>query len=265
MLFLIETCLYFRSLPTIQFFLFKKSTRIITNNKHYSIDPSFVRMNKIFTLTLLVLTLLSNAQSLNLDTLLMYPRLDSTNWRNDMNTLNSVYSMVANRYQTCVSENNDSSYHKFCFNTSLGHVKMDSSLFNFKEESLIGKWKVIKYGKIEVKDRIIPDSATYGRSLDILQEQDGNLGFISFTDKRINTHLINLDEIPKRKKKYKILEGRHLAIKSGFSYSGASYIGLTKDEKLILDDLTYRTDILYQNHIDYTTTIRRLILTKVLE
>jgi hypothetical protein len=128
---------------------------------------------------------------------------------------------------------------------------MDTTLHNFGVEKLIGKWDVINFGLFEVKDSLLTDSKIYYRSSKILNEQKGNNGYITFTEKRFKTSLIDNKEIPNKSKLY---------TKSLTGFCGATIIGLTKDGLLIIDDHTYRTLAKKERYLTVKTSIRRMIL-----
>jgi|GEM_PF-2929084 len=219
-------------------------------------------MNKI-TSSLMVFMLIQNlvfGQDAQLMDYLLYPRLDSAYWSEDFERLNADYSKQANRNQTCVFNETNSIRGRFCFNTSTGHVKLDSALHHFPEEKLLGKWDVINFGAFEVSDSLLPDSKQYFRSSRILHERQSNNGTVTFTADRMTTALIDNEEIPNKTKRYKILEGKFLTTKSMCGYCGATFIGMTKDGLVILQDLTYRTAAHRGQYLIVKTVVRRLIL-----
>ncbi|MCW3103662.1 MAG: hypothetical protein JWO09_2102 [Bacteroidetes bacterium] len=220
-------------------------------------------MNKTFFLTTFILiTSVVLGQEVKLMDNLLYPRLDSTYWNKDNQALNANYSKTANRCQTCVFQQTDTTRGRFCVNTSLGQVQLDTALHNFSPEKLVGKWEVINYGQFEVTDSILPDSKLYYRSSKILSERKDNNGYITFTEKRFKTSLIDNKEIPNKNIKYKILDGKFLTTKSLGGYCGATIIGITKEGYLIIDDHTYRTLALKGKYLIVKTSIRRMILKK---
>ena len=111
-------------------------------------------------------------------------------------------------------------------------------------------------------DSILPDSKIYYRSSKILNERTDNNGYITFSDKRFKTSLIDNKEIPNKNKRYKILDGKFLTTKSLSGYCGATIIGMTKEGYLIIDDHTYRTRALWGKYLTVKTTVRRMILKK---
>jgi len=220
-------------------------------------------MKKIYGLTIFIFfTTIVFGQDIKLADFMLYPRLDSTYWGKDNDLLNSNYSKIANRCQTCVFQQTDTTRGRFCFNTSLGHVQLDTALHNFSTEKLIGKWDVIIFGQFEVTDSILPDSKIYYRSSKTLNERKENNGYITFTDKRFKTSLIDNKEIPNKNKRYKILNGKFLTTKSLSGYCGATIIGMTKEGYLIIDDHTYRTRALWGKYLTVKTSVRRMILKK---
>jgi len=220
-------------------------------------------MKKIYFLTMFILlTTIVFGQDIKLMDYLLYPRLDSTYWEKDNQALNGNYSKIANRCQTCVFQQTDTTRGRFCFNTSLGQVQLDTALHNFSTEKLIGKWEVINFGQFEVTDSILPDSKIYYRSSKILNEQKDNNGYVTFTEKRFKTALINNKEIPNKNKRYKILDGKFLTIKTLNGFCGATIIGMTKEGYLIIDDHTYRTLAKKGKYLTVKTSIRRMILKK---
>ena len=204
-----------------------------------------------------------NAQAIKLNDYLLYPRLDSSYWEKDFDALNSKYSNIANKCQTCVYKQTNTTRGRFCFNTSLGHIQLDTNLHNFLEDKLIGRWSAINFGQFEIVDSILPDSKVYYRREKILAEQAQDNGFISFTDKRMKTELKNIKEIPNKNKRYKIVDGKFLTTHSLSGYCGATIIGMTKDGFLILDDHTIRTVGKKGKCLIFTTSIRRIILKKI--
>ncbi len=218
-------------------------------------------MKKLYFMMTFILTMtLAHGQDIKLMDHLLYPRLDSTYWEKDNDLLNSNYSKIANRCQTCVFNETDTTRGRFCFNTSLGQVQLDTMLHNFAVEKLIGKWDVINFGLFEVKDSVLADSKVYYRSSKVLNERKDNNGFITFTAKRFKTSLVDNKEIPNKSKLYKILDGKFLTTKSLSGFCGATIIGLTKEGFLILDDHTYRTLAKRGQYLTVKTSIRRMIL-----
>lgn len=206
---------------------------------------------------------ITNAQTIILTDYLLYPRLDSTYWEKDYTVLNSMYSGAANKCQTCVFQQTDSTRGRFCFNTSLGHVQLDSTLYNFAPEKLIGEWGVVNMGQFEITDSVLPSEKMYYRHEMILNEKKDTTGHIIFTGNRINMALNNNKDFPDLDKRYKILEGRFLTTKKLSGYCGATMIGLTKDGFLILDDHTFRTVAKKEQYLAVKTMIKRIILKKV--
>jgi hypothetical protein len=80
---------------------------------------------------------------------LLYPRLDSTYWEKDYQKLSEGYSTKANSCQTCTFTETDTTRGRFCINTSLGQIQLDTALHNFSLEKLIGKWDVISFGHLK--------------------------------------------------------------------------------------------------------------------
>jgi hypothetical protein len=217
-------------------------------------------MNKYFTLTLLFFTTIVYGQTIKLTDHLIYPRLDSTYWQADFDLLNRKYSPVANRCQTCVFTETDTTRSRFCFNTSLGHVQLDTSLHSFNHEKLIGQWDVVNFGTFATTDSLLVDSKIGFRKEVILREQTKEMGSILITDKKLKTQLKNTKEVPNRNKRYKILDGKYLTTKKLPGYCGATIVGLTNDGFLIIDDHTFRTIAYKDKCLVVKTSIRRIIL-----
>ena len=177
--------------------------------------------------------------------------------------LNSVYSDAANKCQTCVLQQTDSTRGRFCFNTSLGQVQLDSALYNFAPEKLIGQWGVINIGLFEITDSVLLNEKLYYRNEKILNEQKDAAGYITFTDNRIKMAINNNKDFLDLDKRYKILDGRFLTTKTLNGYCGATIIGMIKDGFLILDDHTFRTVAKKEQYLVVKTSIRRIILKKV--
>ncbi len=221
-------------------------------------------MKKKYGLTLCIFyTTIVFGQDIQLMDYLLYPRLDSTYWELDMKAISGNYSDVANRCQTCVFQQTDTTRGRFCFNTSLGQVQLDTLLHNFSTEKLIGKWDVINFGQFEVTDSLLTNSPIYYRSTNILDERKDNNGYVTFTEKRVKTSLIKNKAIPNRSGRYKILDGKFLTLRSLSGFCGATIIGMTKEGYLIIDDHTFRTLANKGKYLTVKTSIRRMILKKV--
>jgi hypothetical protein len=231
--------------------------------RYAACKKNFTEMKYIHFLTTFILfSTVVFGQDIKLMDYVLYPRLDSTYWEKDNKILNGNYSKIASRCETCIFEQTDTTRGRFCFNTSLGQVQLDTTLHNFSAEKLIGKWDVMIFGKFEVTDTILPDSKIYYRSSKILDERKDNNGYITFTEKRSKTALIGITEIPNNNKRYKILNGKFLTTKSLGGFCGATIIGMTKDGYLIIDDHIYKTNALWGKYLTVKTTIRRMILKK---
>jgi hypothetical protein len=217
-------------------------------------------MNKYLTFALIFITTIAYGQMNKLTDNLLYPRLDTTYWQLDFDGLNAKSSRIANRCQTCVFNQTDTTRGRFCFNTSLGHVQLDTNLHNFDQVNLIGRWTVINFGTFEITDSLLVDSEIVHRKEVILKEKKQDMGGILITDKRLKTELKNTKEIPNRNKRYKILDGKYLTTKKLQGYCGATIVGLTNDGFLIIDDHTFRTVAYKEKCLVVKTSIRRIIL-----
>jgi len=215
--------------------------------------------NKLLSTIFCIVSTFLSAQDIKLTDNIIYPRLDSTFWEKDYETLNKVYSRVANRCQTCVYKQTDTTRGRFCFNTSLGHVQMDTSLHSFTTDKLIGQWDLIDNGVFEIADSVLADSKLYFRNTTTLSKQKDAKGSVTFTSSRFKTSFKNFNDIPNRNKRYKILDRRFLTTKMLTGYCGATIIGLTKDGYLILDDHKFRTLAKKGKYLVVRTSIRRLI------
>jgi hypothetical protein len=204
----------------------------------------------------------SFAQNINLTDYLLAPRLDTVYWQKDFEILSSNHSPMANRCETCIYNETDSTRGRFCFNTSSGQIQLDTALHNFDQTKLVGHWKVLGFGVFEITDSIPLGSNTYFRTQRILKEQKDETGFVSFTSRRIKPDLKNIGEIPNISKRYKIQNGKFLTTRTSSVFCGATIIGLTPDGVLILDDHTYKTLGKRGRYFTMKTLIRRLMLTK---
>jgi hypothetical protein len=205
----------------------------------------------------------SNAQNINLTDYLLAPRLDTIYWQKDFEILSSNHSPIANRCETCIYNETDSTRGRFCFNTSSGQIQLDTALHNFDQTKLVGQWNVMSFGLFEITDSIPLGSNTYFRTQRIIKEQKDASGSISFTSRRIKPALENIGEIPNVNKRYKIQDGKFLTTRTSSVFCGATIIGLTQDGVLILDDHTYKTLGKRGRYFTMKTSIRRLMLTKI--
>jgi hypothetical protein len=205
---------------------------------------------------------ISFGQNSKLTNYLIAPRLDSTYWQADYDVLSSNHSKVANRCETCIYNQTDSTRGRFCYNTSSGQIQLDTTLHHFELATLVGQWRVIGFGFFEITDSIPPGARTYFRRQNILKDQQDAGGWISFTRSRIKPHLENIGEIANVNKRYEIVDGRFLTTRTLGVFCGATIIGITKEGVLILDDHTYRTLAKVGGYFVMKTSIRRLMLKK---
>ncbi len=207
-------------------------------------------------------SLFAVGQTIRLTDYLIKPRLDSTYWQSDFDRLNASYSKLPTHCQNCIFNETDSTRSRFCLNTTLGHIQLDTTLHDFESRQLIGQWNVIDYGLFEVTDSLLPDSKVYYRRDTIMKEQKDAQGYISFTEDRIKTEFKNIEEIPNKSNRYKILDGKILTTRSVGRYCGATIIGITKDGFLIIDDHIYKTLAKKEKYLLIKSSIRRIILRK---
>jgi hypothetical protein len=205
------------------------------------------------------------AQPAKLTDHLIAPRLDSSYWQQDFDALNAKRSTIANRCESCVWNETDSTRGRFCFNTSSGQVQLDTTLHNFDPARLVGQWNVINFGLFETTDSIPFGSKIYYRRQRILKEQQDPNGSITFTAHRLKPHLENIGEIENVNKRYKILDNRYLATRTSSDFCGATIIGITQDDVLILDDHIYKTLGKKGKYFTMKTSIRRIMLKKMLQ
>lgn len=213
-----------------------------------------------FLLTCLLWQLSTFAQDIQLTDHLLFPRLDSFSWYNDYRALNSQYSFKANKYQVCTAIRNDSTHNEFCFNTTLGHVQLDSTLPAITHELLTGSWQLTLAGVLEVTDSLPIDASTYTRRQFIGKENKTPIGRITFTEGKVTFK--DIDDIPNSKASYTIVEGKYLRVKKLFTGSTSTILGLTQDNHLFIDIHTYRKILYRDKAMVAQTTIRRWILKK---
>ena len=128
-------------------------------------------MKSYFTTLLVFVSTIVFGQTSSLTEYLIYPRLDTSYWEKDYNLINQNRSKIAERCQTCVFQETDSTRGRFCFNTSMGQVQMDTTLHNFSLDKLIGQWSVINYGLFVTTDSILTNSKIIYRTQTIVNEQ----------------------------------------------------------------------------------------------
>jgi hypothetical protein len=211
----------------------------------------------------LLFTFNLTAQSIQLTDHLVYPRLDSLNWFNDIAVLTGNNPAKANKYQVCTFTETDSTRGRFCFNTTFGHVQLDTTLQAITSEKLSGEWQVVALGTFEVKDSMTANGPVCDRQTTILNENKSPTGSMKFIDNKIQIDFRNLDDMPSGKGSYAIIDGKYLAAKAFLKKSTSTAIGLTNDGFLILDDHTYSTLAKKDTYLAIRTTIRRIILKKV--
>jgi hypothetical protein len=202
------------------------------------------------------------AQDIRLTDFLISPRLDSTYWEKDLEALEANYSSKANKFQTCTFFQTDSTRGRFCFNTTKGHVQLDTTLHNLTSEKVTGVWHLKKLGTFEVTDSMPSVEQTYFRQLSILKENEKPIGTITFTKDKIKFNFENIEEYSDQKYSYYILEGKYLVTKKIAVKSASTIIGLTNEGFLTLDDHTFTTLAKKGQYLIVKTRIRRMILKK---
>lgn len=193
---------------------------------------------------------------------LIYPSIDTLYWDKDFKTLNSNYSKVANQCQSCVLSKIDSSWVKFCINTSIGHVRMDTQLHKVSREMLEGKWEVVSAGEFTIADSLPVDSGYFIRKIKINEEQIHIKGNITFSDRKyISDIQLNKGKV-KFRKRYIILENKYLMTKKLIGLCGPTMIGKTENGLLIMDVHSFRK-IRSKYAFVFKTIINRVILRKM--
>lgn len=219
-------------------------------------------MKVLFTIAVCVFVL-TNARSQNnlLTDFLIFPRLDSTHWYNDVDRINSHYNPSANPCQTCFTTTEDSVERKFCIQTSLGHARLDTLFNNVAPETLIGKWSVIKAGVFEISDSTTSTIDKFLRKIRIIEDQMTPVGSVVFTDKKVNLDITVSHGRQRGQGRYTIIDKRYLMTKKLIgSECGPTMIGITTNGLLIMDIHTYETNIKYNKYFVFRTKITRLIL-----
>ena len=213
-----------------------------------------------FASLVIVLSQSVNAQTPILTDYLLYPRLYTAYWFVDFEQLNADYSRVANQCQTCITSRTDTTRTRSCFNTSRAHVRLDTTFHNLKSENLIGEWRGINAGVIEVADSLAINAPEYGRVQKIIADHGDGQGQITFTNKVMKGDIKFGGKRLKRRKRYVIIEGRHLMTKKLIGLCGPIMIGLIDDRLLILDLLSYEEIVKRDEYFVFRTIINRTIL-----
>ncbi|OQP64266.1 hypothetical protein A3860_20025 [Niastella vici] len=216
----------------------------------------------ILLLTCISFKIQSTAQTIQLTDHLIFPRLDSAYWEKDFDALNANQSSKANKFQVCTFTQTDSTRGRFCFNTTMGQVQLDTTLHNIPPDKLIGTWNLTHFGTFEVVDSMVVDQPTIDRQLLKLKEYNNPSGTITFTNNKLQLDFKNIDEYSNEKGSYQILDGKYLVTKKIAVKSASTIVALTKDGFLILDDHTYRTLAQKDRYLVVRTRIRRMILKK---
>lgn len=216
------------------------------------------------TITLLVVLFEVSAQRIMLTENLLKPRLDTLNWYKDLDLLNADYSSVANQCQTCVQHHEDEMDAKYCFNTSLAHVRLDTNLHNITMNKLIGEWKVISAGDIEISDSLSKGADKFIRKEKIKDDQNDAYGTMVFTERIFKADIKTPSNKIKSRKRFAVLEGRHLMAKKLIGMCGPTMIGMTNEGFLILDVHSFRSIAAKnEDYFVFNTYIRRTILEKI--
>lgn len=220
-------------------------------------------MKRIFiaSLSIIILSNFVKAQDTSLTANILYPRLNSTNWAKDWDKLNSNYSNIANTCQTCVWKYSDTLVSRFCFNTTLSHVKLDSATQIHSVSDLFGNWTTVNVGVIEVVDSFFRPQENGFRTTRIIDQPKNYKATLKIKNKKITYTFLNNGKYESKSERFKLIDNKYIVHKSLFSVCGPRYIGITKTGFLIIDQLTgIQKKYKKLNAYSYTTTITRTIL-----
>jgi beta-lactamase regulating signal transducer with metallopeptidase domain len=194
---------------------------------------------------------------------LLYTRLDTAYWYTDFEKLNAEYSRVANQCQTCISSGSDTTRTRSCFNTSTAHVRLDTAFHNITSEMLIGVWRVVNAGVFAVTDSLAFNAREYIRVKKVIDDQSDAQGQITFTKKVMKPNIRTKKRLLKKRKRYAIVEGRHLMTKKLVGMCGPTMIGITDEGLLIMDIHRYKRNAKRDEYDVFTTYVNRTILERI--
>ena len=195
---------------------------------------------------------------------LVMPRLDTKYWSIDAGAIFTFRPDKTVECTYCFSSTKDSIFTKNCFNSVSGHVKLDTNIEGVNFQKLLGEWKPIEGGVFEISDSIDIKSGIIDRTKKIHDYNNDIWGKAIFTDKTIIIEASENGKYKKKKRKYIILDGKHLYFKKPISSHGNSAsVGLIENGFLIMDNSTYEITQKFEYYFVFRTTITRTILQKI--
>ncbi|MDG1475794.1 MAG: hypothetical protein P8Q14_01470 [Vicingaceae bacterium] len=222
-------------------------------------------MKKLSIISLLLIIGFSGlGQSNTFNNNLTLPRLDTTFWSNDVSNIFTFRPNKTEECLTCFTSNEDSIINKTCFNSTSGHVKLDTVLEKITLSKLIGEWKLYEGGVFEISDSINNSSRSAHRNKIIHSYTDNETGKITFTENTLQIESMIKKKLKKKKRKYEIIDGKHLYFKKPLGQHGnSSSIGITKEGLLIMDNSNYVIIKKYGYYVVFKTIITRSIFQKL--
>jgi hypothetical protein len=195
---------------------------------------------------------------------LTMPRLDTNYWSLDSDSIFTFRPNKTAECTFCFSSTKDSVFTKSCFNSVSGHVKLDTNLEGLTVPKLFGKWKPIEGGVFEILDSIHIESGIIDRTKIIHDYKNDIWGKMIFSDKTIIIEARENGKNKKKKRKYKLIDSRHLYLKKPLSSHGNSAsISLIENGMLIMDSSAYSITQKFEYYFVFRTTVTRTILQKI--
>lgn len=222
-------------------------------------------MKKLFIISVLIFGRLNLfGQDEKFSEYLTMPRLDTNYWSIDADAIFTFRPDKTVECTYCFSSIKDSVFTKNCYNSVAGHAKLDTNLESVTVQKLLGEWEPIEGGVFEISDSIDIESGIIDRTKKNYDYKNDILGKAIFTDKTITIEASENGKHKKKKRKYIILDGKHLYFKKPISSHGNSVsIGLTENGLLIMDNSTYGITQKFEHYFVFRTTITRAILQRI--
>jgi hypothetical protein len=221
-------------------------------------------MRTIFVfLFMAILINTAKSQDTSLLANIIYPRLDTAFWETDYQKLNNNYSIEANTCQTCFWSRSDTLVKKTCINSTLSHIKLDSSTQIHSTSVLLGEWMPVNIGQIEVADSFVFNQPIGFRNTRIIDKPQKYSGILIFKKQRAIYNLNINGKQENSSERYKLIDNKYIVHNGFLRTCNPRYIGITKTGYLIIDKLQTRVNIYKKTKEKvYITTITRTIFKK---
>ena len=196
----------------------------------------------------------------------LFPPKDFVQWLDHTEKMGKATPTVVRATQMGISFENDTSKTYFCRPSAYPHFTIDTIYAVDKMESLIGSWRKIAAGVIEVTDTLDIIDSTVARVDSVVNWKDDDV-MVKIDNKRYSLFAREQNKGPFKRqisKKYELIDGRYMLFYT-FSLRDAAtnFIGLSSEGYMIMDNYNVQETKMKNGKYIYTTAGIRMIFKKM--